>query len=152
MPRMRLRHLMLVVLYVAVILGLMMPAIRTPWPNRVQLLVPTALGVPIAMAVPLRFDLAAGAPSELGDDFLSCGRSEPLRIPGTRGYVERRADSQAARGSLGWPSHMGDSRFSCDRQLVLGDCSHPAIPDTETMPSLHENDAASKRLICGSNV
>ena len=51
MPRMRLRHLMLVVLYVAVILGLMMPAIRTPWPNRIQLLVPTALGVPIAMAL-----------------------------------------------------------------------------------------------------
>ena len=43
MPRMTLRHLMLVVLYVAVILGLIMPAIRTPAENRGPLLIATAI-------------------------------------------------------------------------------------------------------------
>ena len=51
MPRMTLRHLMLFVLYVAVILGLIMPAIRTPAENRGPLLIATALGVPLTMAL-----------------------------------------------------------------------------------------------------
>lgn len=51
MLRMRLRRLMLIVLYVAVILALMMPAIRTPWPENAAIIFVTAIAVPIAMAV-----------------------------------------------------------------------------------------------------
>jgi hypothetical protein len=50
MLRLRIRHLMLLVLYVAVILALTMPAIRTRGPDRVAFILATVLGVPMAMA------------------------------------------------------------------------------------------------------
>jgi predicted RNA-binding Zn-ribbon protein involved in translation (DUF1610 family) len=60
MPRTTIRHLMLVVLYVALFLGLTMPVLRTP-PNQRGLLVPaTALGAPFLMALVSAFALRPG--------------------------------------------------------------------------------------------
>ena len=51
MQRMTIRHLMLLVLYVAVILTLITPAIRTPWPQNATILFFTVLMAPAAMSL-----------------------------------------------------------------------------------------------------